>query len=123
PLATRRAYLPHVLIPAVVIMLAWWIPARMADTYWTDQWLLWHTSSISLPSLKVIASLLRDLAWFLWPTWPFALLALWHWRNWLAAPHIRIPLAFLLFPLLSMLFLAEVFEPEYSMLVIPCALL
>lgn len=123
PLASRRRYLPHALIPAAVLMLAWWIPARLADTYWTDQWLFWHTSSISWPSLGVIASLLRDLPWFLWPTWPFALLALWRWRDWMSAPHIRIPLAFLLLPLLLMLFLADVFEPEYSMLVIPSALL
>ena len=123
PLATRRKYLPYALIPAAALMLAWWIPARMSDTYWTDQWLLWHTSSLALPSLGVIASLLRDLPWFLWPTWPFALLALWGWRDWLSAPHIRIPLSFLLFPLLTMLFLADVFEPEYSMMAVPSALL
>jgi len=67
--------------------------------------------------------MLRDLPWFLWPTWPFALLAIWRWRAWLFAPHIWIPLMFLVWPFIVMLFLVDVFEAEYSLMAVPSAVL
>jgi len=51
------------------------------------------------------------------------LIALWQWRQWWRAPHIAIALALLVLPSLTLLFLAQVFEPDYSLLVIPCAVL
>jgi hypothetical protein len=38
-------------------------------------------------------SLLRQLAWFTWPTLPLALWTLWRWRSFLASRHVSIPLA------------------------------
>lgn len=108
---------------ALLIGLLWWIPATRAGSYWTHQWWLWHTDSIGLPNPRSLFAMLRDLPWFLWPTWPFALLALWRWREWTASPHIWVPLMFAAAPLVFMLFLANVFEPEYSLLAVPCAVL
>jgi 4-amino-4-deoxy-L-arabinose transferase-like glycosyltransferase len=86
-------------------------------------WWLWNTDSFGWPPLGEALNTLRDLPWFLWPTWPFALLALWSWRAWLTSPHIWIPLMFAACPLAIMLFQTGAFEPEYSLMAVPAAVL
>lgn len=108
---------------AISLCLLWWIPASQAGAYWMHNWWLWNLESFSLPRYQEILSVLRDLPWFLWPTWPFALLAIWRWRTWLFAPHIWIPLGFLVWPFIIMLFLVDPFEPEYSLMAVPSAVL
>jgi 4-amino-4-deoxy-L-arabinose transferase-like glycosyltransferase len=108
---------------ALAIGLAWWLPLKADHPYWAQNWVLWNSQSFSLPQRDVILSLLRDLPWFLWPTWPFALLAIWRWRGWMASPHIWAPLMFLVWPLIVMCFLADVFEPEYALMAVPAAVL
>lgn len=119
----RKKWLTVSVSIAVAMGLAWWLAARNMGQYWTYQWWLWHTDSIGLPNMRNILKMLRDLPWFLWPTWPFALFALWRWRDWIRAPHIWVPLMFTVTPLVFMLFLADVFEPEYSLLAVPSAVL
>lgn len=108
---------------AMTLGLLWWIPATQLSTYWTQNWWLWNLTSFGLPRYQEVLSVLRDLPWFLWPTWPFALLAVWRWRSWLFAPHIWIPLMFMVWPFVITMFLADPFEPEYSLMAIPCAVL
>lgn len=108
---------------ALSVGLAWWLPVKMEQPYWAQNWWLWNSQSFGLPQYDVILSLLRDLPWFLWPTWPFALLAVWRWRGWLASPHIWVPLMFLAWPFIIMCFLADVFEPEYALMAVPAAVL
>ncbi len=120
---TRRAWLLLAGGIALVIGLAWWLPLQAQHPYWAQNWWLWNSQSFSLPQRDVLLSALRDLPWFLWPTWPFALLAIWNWRAWLNSPHIWVPFMFLLWPLVVMLFLADVFEPEYALMAVPAAVL
>ena len=119
----QRAWLALSAGIALVIGLAWWLPMQAFHPYWAQNWWLWNSQSFGLPQRDVLLSLLRDLPWFLWPTWPFALLAVWRWRDWLSSPHIWVPLMFLAWPLITMLFLADVFEPEYALMAIPAAVL
>lgn len=117
----------HWLVISVVIcaslILLWWIPASRISPYWTHNWWLWNVDSFGAPNYREALSVLRDLSWFLWPTWPFAFLAIWRWRSWLGAPHIAIPLMFFVWPFVLMLFLADPFEPEYSLMAVPAAIL
>jgi 4-amino-4-deoxy-L-arabinose transferase-like glycosyltransferase len=106
-----------------VLTLMWWIPARGAGEYWTHNWLLWNTTAFGWPRYQEVLSTLRDLPWFLWPTWPFALLAVWRWRSWLTSPHMWIPLMFAAMPLATMVFQVDAFEPEYSLVALPAAVL
>src|SRR5690606_22890958 len=106
-----------------VLILMWWIPARGAGEYWTHNWLLWNTTAFGWPRYQEALSTLRDLPWFLWPTWPFALLAVWRWRSWLTSPHMWIPLMFAAMPLATMVFQVDAFEPEYSLVALPAAVL
>lgn len=108
---------------AVSLGLLWWIPAQQASTYWVHNWWLWNITAFGLPQWQEVLSVLRDLPWFLWPTWPFALLAVWRWRAWLLAPHIWVPLMFAVWPFVILLFLADPFEPEYSLMAVPSAVL
>ncbi|OWT57660.1 ArnT family glycosyltransferase [Candidimonas nitroreducens] len=134
-LAVPLAFLPrsplwhvkHWLIVSVAICVAlvllWWIPANEIGDYWMQNWWLWNLQSFAWPHYETALSIVRDLPWFLWPTWPFALLAIWRWRSWLTAPHIWVPLVFAACPLIFMFFLADVFEPEYSLMAVPVAVL
>jgi len=109
---------------AALLMLAWWWPARYAaDATLLAQWRLWHTRYFGLPDLMAIARTVRDLPWFLWPTWPLALVALVRWRAWLTAPHVRIPAALAAGVLVQLFFTREASEPDYMLLVVPCAAL
>ena len=119
----RRAWLGLSTVIALAIGLAWWVPLKMHNPYWAQTWWLWNSQSFTLPEREVLFSLLRDLPWFIWPTWPFALLALWIWRAWIAAPHIWVPFMFMVWPLIVMCFLADVFEPEYALMAVPAAVL
>jgi len=123
PLADARKWLVVSALIAASLILLWWIPARAFGPYWTDNWLIWTGRSFDWPSARSWLNIARDLPWFLWPTWPLALLALWRWRGWFAAPHIRIPLGFALAALAVLLASSDPFEPEYSTLAVPCAIL
>lgn len=123
PLGNRRGWLLPAAGLCTAAILSWWLPARTTSEYWTDNWLLWNISAFGWPSPSELATTLRDLPWFLWPTWPFALMALWQWRKWLCAPHIAIPLLFVSWPLICMTFQVDAFEPEYSLMAVPSAVL
>jgi len=122
-LAGERKWLLVSALICATLMLLWWIPAREFGPYWTNSWLQWTRHAFSLPHPRAWMSILRDLPWFLWPTWPLALLALWRWKGWFGAPHILIPLGFLAGAGLVLLASADPFEPEYSTLAVPCAVL
>ncbi|NGR07466.1 glycosyltransferase [bacterium SGD-2] len=119
----QRRWLLVALGIALAIGLAWWVPVKLLYPYWAQNWWLWNSQSFALLQRDVLFSVLRDLPWFLWPTWPFALLALWNWRAWLFSPHIWVPFMFLVWPLIAMCFLADVFEPEYALMAVPAAVL
>lgn len=119
----QKKWLALALLLATALSLAWWIPAKLANPYWTNHWWYWNVSSFSWPYYGNILNFLRNLPWFLWPTWPLALLAIWRWRSWLAAPHIWVPLMFLVWPLIIMVFLTDNFEPEYALMAVPAAVL
>ncbi|MDN5842140.1 MAG: glycosyltransferase [Alcaligenaceae bacterium] len=110
------------LICATMILL-WWIPAREFGSYWAGNYRSWTLDSLGWPQLDALARTGRDLPWFLWPTWPLAILALWRWRHWLRAPHILIPASFAGWALLIALLATAPSEPEYSLLAVPCAIL
>ncbi|MBF6615264.1 MAG: glycosyltransferase [Candidimonas sp.] len=119
----QKKWLMLTAVISISLILLWWIPARQVGEYWIRNWVLWNSSSFGWPNFQEVLSTLRDLPWFLWPTWPFAILAIWRWRAWLASPHMLIPIMFALWPLLTMLFLVDAFEPEYSLMAVPAAVL
>ncbi|RIY40937.1 ArnT family glycosyltransferase [Neopusillimonas maritima] len=122
-LRARLKWLGLSVLIGTLLCLAWWVPAQSLNPYWAQYWWLWNIESFTFPSWREVFSIFRDLPWFLWPTWPFALMALWQWRSWLRAPHVWLPLMFALWPFVTMLFLADSFEPEYSLMAVPFAVM
>ncbi|CAM4360837.1 Glycosyltransferase [Bordetella tumbae] len=119
----RRQWLPLAIGVTAVLTLAWWIPASQGSEYWISNWKTWNLSSFSWPSLSDFGRTVRDLPWYLWPTWPLALLAVWRWREWLYAPHIWFALGLAAFAALELVFLEEPTDAEFIMLAVPCAVL
>lgn len=122
---TRRRWLPWAALLTVALILAWWIPASQLPNgeYWIRNWTSWNISSFAWPQWREAGRTLRDLPWYLWPTWPLALVAVWRWRAWLYAPHIWLPLVLLVCALVMIFAMDETTDAEYVMLVAPCAAL
>jgi len=118
-----RRWLLLACLLATALIAAWWIPAQSTDPRWIQGWLQWNAQAFGWPSSSSLISVLRDLPWFLWPTWPLVLVALWRWRRWLGAAHVRIPAGFLAGALAVLIFSRQPFEPEYATLAVPSAIL
>jgi len=118
-----KRWLPWAALLTVALILAWWIPASETSQYWIRNWKTWNLSSFALPSWHDVGRTLRDLPWYLWPTWPLALLAVWRWRAWIYAPHIWLPLMLLACSALVLFSLEEATDSEYVLLAVPCAVL
>ncbi|KNY12102.1 MULTISPECIES: ArnT family glycosyltransferase [Achromobacter] len=118
-----KRWLPWAALVTAVLILAWWIPASESSQYWIRNWKTWNLTSFALPSWHDVGRTLRDLPWYLWPTWPLALLAVWRWREWIYAPHIWLPLMLLVCAALVLFGLEEATDSEYVLLAVPCAVL
>ena len=119
----RKRWLPWATLVTVALILAWWIPASESSQYWIRNWKTWNLASFAWPSWHDMGRTLRDLPWYLWPTWPLALLAVWRWRAWIYAPHIWLPLMLLACSALVLFGLDEATDSEYVLLAVPCAVL
>lgn len=131
PLAfQRRSILWHAryfalvaVVLAALLIACWWIPTMQIHPAWMKEWLYWNELSFGIPEYENAVRPLRDLPWFLWPTWPLALLALWQWRRWMTAPHIWTPLSLILAALLMLFISPQSDEGEYVLFVCPLAVL
>jgi 4-amino-4-deoxy-L-arabinose transferase-like glycosyltransferase len=56
----------------------------------------WNFHQLALPSWSTLKYFLKNEVWFAWPAWPFAGWAVYAWRRQYQAPHITVPLTFLL---------------------------
>ncbi|MEN4921144.1 glycosyltransferase [Achromobacter spanius] len=118
-----KRWLVWAAVLATALILAWWIPASQGSEYWIRNWKTWNLSSFAMPSWHDAGRTLRDLPWYLWPTWPLALLAIWRWRAWIYAPHIWLPLMLLVCSALILFVLDEASDSEFVLLAVPCAVL
>lgn len=108
---------------ALVICLGWlgWI-AHLNPT-WYSEWWIAQMSALGLGGTDDLLRPFRDLPWFVWPTWPLALMAVWNWRKTLTAPHMWIPFAFFIAQLAHLFLLSNPGELDYVALAIPSAML
>ncbi|MBX6318859.1 MAG: glycosyltransferase [Pigmentiphaga sp.] len=124
PLRPGVRWIALVSLPlALVLSLAWWLPAALLKPYWMSGWWGWNASVFGLLSPQGLSGAARNMPWFLWPTGPLALLALWRWRGYLASPHVAIPGALTAAGLVLLCTVREPVDAEYLVLVIPCSVL
>ena len=119
----KRNYLLISLLISLSITATWWIWAENTIPYLSNLWLVWQKSSFAAPSFINISRAMRDLPWFLWPTWPLAVMAIWQWRKWILAPHILLPISFGFIPFLFIFIQSNSGELDYSLMTIPSAVL
>jgi len=81
---------------AAAVFSLWPIGARLAHPAeapaYLAQWWHWNAASVHWPRWENLAWLVRNIGWFAWPLWPFALWALYSWRHFLRQPHVALPL-------------------------------
>ena len=123
PLARTRGWLAWSLLLACVLVTAWWWPASKLQVSWMTHFIHWNATYYGLPKADSFLRPFRDLPWFLWPTWPLAMIAIWNWRAWILSPHILIPVSFGTSVLLLLFLTQDAGDIDFAMLVIPCALL
>jgi len=124
PLWPVRRWLIAALALGTALSLCWWLPASQADGgRWMEDWQIWHAAFFGVPTFESWMRALRDMSWFLWPTWPLALLAVWRWRAWLTAPHVLLPGALAIGMLAQIALTRSASEPDFILLVVPGAVL
>jgi len=123
PYRRYRRYFFFGLLFSLAIGGAWLIAAWSSDPRWVQQWWQGQIKLIQGVNDYSLSKHARDLLWFLWPTWPLALLSVWNWRKWLNAPHIALAAYLAAFSLLLLLFMPQASEGEYIFLALPSAIL
>lgn len=111
------------LVLALILTLVWFQIVHWVNPVWAREWWFWNQPQVGLQFIEAHLRALRDLPWFLWPTWPLALIAIWNWRRHFKAPHVWVPTAFLLAQLLNVLLTPGAGEMAYLGLAMPCAML
>lgn len=82
---------------AFLVASTWFLAARMAQPLTSsplDAWMAWNYRQLGLPSWEMVKYLTKNILWFAWPAWPFAIWAVYAWRRQHQAPHITLPLSF-----------------------------
>ncbi|MDN3988363.1 ArnT family glycosyltransferase [Zwartia vadi] len=118
-----RYYALFAVFLAATLIASWWIPTMNIHPEWMKAWLHWNELNFGLPEYENAVRPMRDLPWFLWPTWPLALLALWQWRRWTTAPHIWLPFSLMLGAVLTLFVSSQSGEAEYVLFICPLAVL
>lgn len=108
---------------AALVVVLWFYFVQQSNPNWASDWWYWNRPGWGWGYLENHLKTLRDLPWFVWPTWPLAFLAIWNWRNHFQAPHIWVPTAFLATQLLNIMLTPSTGELDYMALTVPCAML
>lgn len=90
-----RPMLAAALPTAVLLVLPWplaLVTLNPDGSAWLSAWLSWNAAEIGLGSIANLEFFARNLPWYLWPTWPLAIWATWHWRHRWTTPAVALPL-------------------------------
>lgn len=123
PLYGRKIWLTLAGLLGLALSYVWINLAQQANPAWSAEWWHWNNTLIGVGNLNDIFRPLRDLPWFIWPTWPLAIMALWNWRKTITAPHIWLPFSFFISQLIGLGITSNPGELEYVALAVPSAML
>jgi len=125
---TRRTERAMILVALAVAIFAlwplgaWMAHPQAADSYFTAWW-HWNRTTVGAPGIENLLWLLRNVGWYAWPLWPFALWTIYSWRHFLRRPHIALPLFFAAAGLAATLVAADASEREFLMTIPPLVIL
>lgn len=106
---------------AVLVFSLWPVGARLAVPQQAEvhfaEWWRWHRLSLGFAPGEAAFWLLRNVGWYAWPLWPFALWTIYSWRHTRRRPHIALPLIFTAAGLLAMFVAAAPGDREFLLAV------
>ena len=93
----HRALRCVIVIVLTVLLPALWLTGTLAQfpaqaSAYVAAWRDWNATNIRVPGADGVIWLGRNLGWYTWPLWPFALWTIYSWRHHLRQPHILLPL-------------------------------
>ena len=107
-----------------MLPIAIWLYAVHAiNPGWVQDWWFYNGVHLQFGEISEHLNPIRDLPWFIWPTWPLAVLAIWNWRKSLLAPHVWVPTVFIITQSIMVMLERHAGELEYIALTVPCAML
>ncbi|AFN35610.1 hypothetical protein [Taylorella equigenitalis] len=106
--------LSFVFLITLACFAGWAFYVSSQDPIWFEGWLKHNFKILSGSELNTILIKIRDLSWYLWPSWPFALIAIYKWRRWILEFHILIPFLFYLVNLLIIFFVSPAYDLYYG---------
>lgn len=116
-----------VTLPAgIAVASTWSIACHLAHPFNGspfDTWMRWSREEIGTPSWETLKYFLKNGLWFAWPAWPFAAWAIYAWRRQYQAPHITLPLAYIIVAALLAVFGARSTESLMLPMLPPLAIL
>lgn len=80
---------------AIALFAAWPLAAHRATpqaVLYFDAWWAWNARELGGPSVSNLMWFVRNVGWYTWPIWPFALWTLYSWRSFWNRPHVLLPL-------------------------------
>ena len=113
---TQRALRALLLIAIGALLFALWpIGAKNATPQailYFDAWWAWNTRQLAGPNVTSVLWLVRNIGWYTWPVWPFALWTLYSWRSFWRRPHVLLPLLLVLAALAALLMVNDPSDRE-----------
>ncbi|HTN50730.1 MAG TPA: hypothetical protein VMK32_14995 [Burkholderiaceae bacterium] len=95
---------------------AWTTHPEDAASYFA-QWWQWNRNSIGPSPGAGLMWMLRNVGWYAWPLWPFALWTLYAWRHVLSRPHIALPLLLIAAGIIALLLAGTPSDREFLLAV------
>lgn len=80
---------------AAGLFASWPLAAHRATpqaVLYFDAWWAWNARELHGPSISNFMWFVRNVGWYTWPLWPFALWTLYSWRSFWRRPHVLLPL-------------------------------
>ena len=100
---------------AAALFAAWPLAAQKATpqaVLYFDAWWAWNARELRGPSVSSVMWFVRNVGWYTWPLWPFALWTLYSWRSFWRRPHVLLPLLIALASLFALLIAADPSDRE-----------
>jgi 4-amino-4-deoxy-L-arabinose transferase-like glycosyltransferase len=101
---------------------AWLAHPEAADSYFRAWW-RWNSGTVGATGNENILWLLRNVGWYAWPLWPFALWTVYSWRHFVRRPHIALPLLFAAAGIIATLLAPVPSEREFLLTIPPLVIL
>ncbi len=111
---------------AVGLFAVWPLAAHTATpqaVLYFDAWWAWNARELHGPSLSGLMWAVRNIGWYTWPLWPFALWTLYSWRSFWRRPHVLLPLLIVVASMLVLLIVADPSDRELIAAIPPLVVL